>query len=92
MSAPSVPNLLSRRGRGRGASRGGRFGRLSAAQNPDAVVQGTDTDAAGSRLSAVQVGLLDDPFASYFVDSRTDPPPRRLPVVNRGMVEVRAMI
>ena len=49
-----------------------------------ATIQGTDTDAALSRLSAVEVGLLDDPFAQYFAGDGGGPAPRRLPIINRG--------
>jgi [phosphatase 2A protein]-leucine-carboxy methyltransferase len=56
-----------------------------AASQHDATIQGTDTDAAVSRLSAVELGYLDDPFARLFVQA---PPPgpggRRLPIINRG--------
>lgn len=89
MSAPSIPNLLSLRGRGGrgggrgGRGRGGRPGSASAAH--DATIQGTDTDAAVSRLSAVEQGYLDDPYAEYFVHSADGPPARRLPIINRGM-------
>lgn len=90
MSAPHIPNLLSLRGasRGRGSARGrgagvsGRGGRFTpAGAAHDATIQGTDTDAAVSRLSAVSVGYLDDPYAQYFAQS---PPTRRLPIINRG--------
>ncbi|KAL1898732.1 carboxy methyl transferase for protein phosphatase 2A [Ceratocystis pirilliformis] len=90
MSAPSIPNLLSLRGRGAGASRRGRAGNnikdpQSTRGSRDAVVQGTDTDAAISRLSAVEVGYLADPFAQYFVGTvRAGAPTRRLPIINRG--------
>ncbi|KAL2137403.1 hypothetical protein VTI74DRAFT_24 [Chaetomium olivicolor] len=90
MSAPSIPNLLSLRGaggRGRGRGRGGP-GRTSGSgtgtgsgPNHDATIQGTDTDAAVSRLSAVELGYLSDPFARLFVQG---PSTRRLPIINRG--------
>ena len=88
MSASQIPNLLSLRGsrggRGRGSSRG-RGGHLaSSSAAHDAIIQGTDTDAAVSRLSAVDVGYLDDPYAQYFVQSLDGPPARRLPIINRG--------
>ncbi|GAB1319078.1 carboxy methyl transferase for protein phosphatase 2A [Madurella fahalii] len=98
MSAPSIPNLLSLRGgasgRGRGRGRGGPGRSGVPASGPgsgsgashDATIQGTDTDAAISRLSAVELGYLSDPFARLFVQG----PPlshgvgRRLPIINRG--------
>ncbi|KAK4176919.1 putative leucine carboxyl methyltransferase 1 [Triangularia setosa] len=98
MSAPSIPNLLSLRGsrggsqgQGRGGSHRGPSSGPSASH--DTTIQGTDTDAAVSRLSAVELGYLIDPFASYFVTpspslhSRPSvglPTPRRLPIINRG--------
>ncbi|KAG6020398.1 hypothetical protein E4U41_002861 [Claviceps citrina] len=87
-AAPSIPNLLGLRGggRGRGNGRGGRAGRpggpaASPSVSPDEAVRGTDTDAAVSRLSAVDLGYLDDAYARLFV---AGPPTRRLPVINRG--------
>lgn len=50
----------------------------------DRIVQGTDGDAAMSRLSAVALGYMDDPFAQYFVEPAGGTPPRRLPIINRG--------
>lgn len=50
----------------------------------DKIVQGTDNDASVSRLSAVEVGYLDDPFAKAFVPSETDRWIRRFPIINRG--------
>lgn len=87
MSAPSIPNLLSLRG-SRGASRGRGRGRgghpHSAAVSHDATIQGTDTDAAVSRMSAVDLGYLEDPFAQYFVQNTAGGAVRRLPIINRG--------
>ncbi|ETS82364.1 hypothetical protein PFICI_04240 [Pestalotiopsis fici W106-1] len=91
MSAPQIPNLLSLRGRGgglrgRGAggrSRGGGFVSPATSHSHDATIQGTDTDASVSRLSAVELGYLQDPFAQYFVQ-QSGPPVRRLPIINRG--------
>lgn len=93
MSAPSIPNLLSLRGgrggrgHGRGRGRGGGGGphsSLSAAGH-DTVIQGTDTDAAVSRMSAVDLGYLEDPFAQFFVQRPTvGHMTRRLPIINRG--------
>lgn len=48
----------------------------------DRSVQATDTDAAVSRLSAVNVGFLDDPYASHLVRGEAV---RRLPIINRGL-------
>ena len=48
----------------------------------DKIVQQTDQDASISRLSAVEVGYLDDPFAKYFVPEEKNK--RRLPIINRG--------
>ncbi|RSM00992.1 Leucine carboxyl methyltransferase 1 [Fusarium oligoseptatum] len=88
MSAPDIPNLLSSLrssrggGRGRGRGRGGHHGPSSVTH--DATIQGTDTDASVSRLSAVDLGYLDDPYAQFFVQSVDGPPARRLPIINRG--------
>ncbi|CAK7197589.1 carboxy methyl transferase for protein phosphatase 2A [Sporothrix eucalyptigena] len=49
-----------------------------------ASVVSTDTDAAISRMSAVDIGLLEDPFAQYFAGDGGGPVPRRLPIINRG--------
>ncbi|CAI4210709.1 unnamed protein product [Parascedosporium putredinis] len=49
------------------------------------IVQGTDTDAAVSRQSAVDLGYLEDPFTRFFVqDSHGPGGGRRLPIINRG--------
>ncbi|KAH6607492.1 hypothetical protein Trco_003805 [Trichoderma cornu-damae] len=96
MSSSSIPNLLSLRGRdgGRGRSRSRGRGRgghglgpeaaASRGQAHDLTIQGTDTDAAVSRLSAVDMGYLSDPYARYFVTSLGGPPARRFPIINRG--------
>ncbi|KAL5926711.1 carboxy methyl transferase for protein phosphatase 2A [Pyricularia oryzae] len=89
MSAPpSIPNLFSLRGaRGGGGfrqRRGGGGGVAQSAAGHDATVQGTDTDAAVSRSSAVGLGYLDDPFAQYFVQNAVGPSSRRLQIINRG--------
>ncbi|KAH8804674.1 S-adenosyl-L-methionine-dependent methyltransferase [Xylogone sp. PMI_703] len=85
MSAPQIPNLLSlrgSRGRGRGRARGGHpANSLRSATQTDETIQGTDTDAAVSRLSAVNLGYLEDRYANHFVSG---PPTRRLPIINRG--------
>lgn len=87
MSASSIPNLLSLRSGirgGRGRGRGGGGHRASATQAHDATIQGTDTDAAVSRMSAVDVGYLSDPYARHFVPNNPGPVARRLPIINRG--------
>lgn len=99
MSAPQIPNLLSLRGRGGGGLRGrggagagggrSRGGFASPAASHDATIQGTDTDASVSRLSAVDLGYLQDPFAQYFVQN--GPPVRRLPIINRGETTTNEM-
>ncbi|CAJ0549611.1 Ff.00g032240.m01.CDS01 [Fusarium sp. VM40] len=86
MASTDIPNLLNslrsaRGGRGRGRGRGGHG---SSAATHDSTIQGTDTDASVSRLSAVDLGYLDDPYAQYFVQSTDGPAPRRLPIINRG--------
>lgn len=88
MSASQIPNLLTSRGgpRSRGGGRGHGRGQPHAGpshlpRDNDLDIQGTDTDAAVSRLSAVNLGYLSDPYASYFVSG---PGTRRLPVINRG--------
>ncbi|KAI0406845.1 leucine carboxyl methyltransferase [Xylaria palmicola] len=91
LPAPSIPNLLTLRGsrggsgaRARGLGRGGARRSAAAAPMPshDAVIQGTDTDAAVSRMSAVDLGYLDDPCARFFVQAPAAM--RRLPIINRG--------
>ncbi|KAH6702570.1 leucine carboxyl methyltransferase [Verticillium dahliae] len=86
MSHDTIPNLLSLRGP-RSASGRGRTtappGFPSRATN-DQAIQGTDDDAAASRLSAVSLGYLQDSFAQYFVQTQASLAPRRLPIINRG--------
>ncbi|KAI1327159.1 leucine carboxyl methyltransferase [Xylariaceae sp. FL0255] len=97
MPAPSIPNLLTLRasrgsaGRARGRARGrGRGGGgdspySASTSSPDAIVQGTDTDAAVSRMSAVDLGYLQDRYAQFFVQRpAVGNPVRRLPIINRG--------
>lgn len=94
MSAQRIPNLLTTRGNvnriGRGRARG-RGSLLSGAteesreharRRKDDAVRLTDDDANASRLSAVAIGLLEDPYAGYFGDSTNVP--RRMPIINRG--------
>ena len=90
MAAPQIPNLNTLRnpvgpgrGRGRGRGRGG-HSEVSSEEDKaanDRIVQQTDQDASVSRLSAVEVGYLDDPFAKHFVSSEVQ---RRFPIINRG--------
>ncbi len=88
-SSNEIPNLKTllgtRRGgapRGRGRGRG-ELGSSSEATGPirDNAVKGTDQDAAGSRMSCVELGYLHDPYAKLFA---TQPLARRLPLLNRG--------
>ncbi|KAK6585158.1 hypothetical protein PZA11_001885 [Diplocarpon coronariae] len=94
MSAPQIPNLLSSRrgsrgeqrnranyGRGTSRFRGRETAGPAGAQHKDLAIQSTDTDAAVSRLSAVSLGYLEDPFAAHFVSGNAT---RRMPIINRG--------
>jgi hypothetical protein len=49
----------------------------------DSIIQGTDSDALGSRLSAVNAGYLQDPYIRHFYTDGI--PPTRFPIINRGM-------
>jgi len=89
MSAPTIPNLNSLRrgglrGRGRGQGQGGSSGNVGSAgrRNHDETVQNTDNDAVASRISAVEAGYLEDPFARLLASG--EPVSRRLPLMNRG--------
>ncbi|CAK7221898.1 carboxy methyl transferase for protein phosphatase 2A [Sporothrix curviconia] len=83
-----------RRGLGRGSGPGGglhsghpaqlRGGGMPRRLDHTSIIQSTDTDAAISRMSAVDIGLLEDPFAQYFAGDGGGPVPRRLPIINRG--------
>lgn len=96
MPAPSIPNLLTLRGsrggsgpRGRARGRGGSLQSTATGPMPshDTVIQGTDTDAAVSRMSAVDLGYLGDPYARFFVQApELGAAVRRLPIINRGKV------
>ncbi|KAI9830830.1 MAG: hypothetical protein M1819_005355 [Sarea resinae] len=93
MSASQIPNLntlrsarsSTRGGRGRGNHHGGPpSGGPSTAESDsqkDKVVQQTDQDASVSRMSAVELGYLDDPFAHHFTLEKA---PRKFPIINRG--------
>jgi [phosphatase 2A protein]-leucine-carboxy methyltransferase len=95
MSAPQIPNLnMLRRGGG-----GGGRGRLhshgveslnerqraygTSFATKDKIIQGTDNDASISRLSAVELGYLVDPFARALAPGDALMT-RRLPIINRG--------
>lgn len=88
MSASQIPNLNTlRRGGGRGRTRG-RGGHpasgLESSASKDKIVQQTDNDASVSRLSAVELSYLHDPFARALADSGTEGA-RRYPIINRGI-------
>ncbi|KAI9761876.1 MAG: hypothetical protein M4579_000817 [Chaenotheca gracillima] len=85
-----IPNLntlraargsASRGGRGRGTGLGLGQDRTTTKPDQDRIVQQTDQDASVSRLSAIQVGYLNDPFAR---DLASEEAPRRFPIINRG--------
>lgn len=90
MSAAQIPNLNTlRRGGGRGRGRGGSDAGEATANHElsqadkDKIIQSTDLDAATARLSAVECGYLDDPFAKHVLPGgHTE---RRLPLMNRGI-------
>ncbi|CAK7225911.1 carboxy methyl transferase for protein phosphatase 2A [Sporothrix bragantina] len=91
-----------RRGLGRGNGLGGglhagnqaqlRGGGMPRRLDHNGIVQSTDTDAAISRMSAVDIGLLDDPFAQYFAGDGGGPVPRRLPIINRVLARKRNIV
>ncbi|KAL1597205.1 carboxy methyl transferase for protein phosphatase 2A [Paraconiothyrium brasiliense] len=82
-----IPNLKTLLGRGRGGGLRGRARGGPGAPNQsseaarDNAIRGTDQDAAGSRVSCVELGYLDDPYAKLFA---TQSSTRRLPLLNRG--------
>lgn len=87
-SSNQIPNLRTLLGsgrggglRGRGRGRGGHGS--SSDEVKDNAVKGTDQDAAGSRVSCVELGYLHDPYAKLFA---TQPSTRRLPLLNRGVL------
>ncbi|KAJ6001446.1 hypothetical protein N7522_006673 [Penicillium canescens] len=63
MAASHIPNLNTLR-RGRGRDRGTGRADSTAPSGKDRVVQGTDNDASVSRLSAVELGYLEDAYAT----------------------------
>lgn len=89
MANHNIPNINTLRtsplngpGRGRGLA-GSSIGAVSYQDKAakDKVIQQTDQDASVSRLSAVEVGYLDDSFAAFFAPSQSQ---RRFPIINRG--------
>ena len=94
MSAPHIPNLNTpRSSSGPGCAPDRLYGNF---KNPsssivederlakDKIVQHTDYDASISRLSAIEVGYLDDPFAKLLLSAGEQ---RKFPIINRGMFE-----
>ncbi|KAI9674171.1 MAG: carboxy methyl transferase for protein phosphatase 2A [Caeruleum heppii] len=88
MSAPSIPNLNTlrhprsfARGRGRGTTSSSDPSSQNK-QSSDQIVQQTDQDALLSRLSAVDLGYLQDEYARLFASEAERP--RRFPIINRG--------
>ncbi|TKA23624.1 hypothetical protein B0A50_07458 [Salinomyces thailandicus] len=90
----SIPNLNTLRTGRRGPRlRGGRGGRAIAENDDtsaehleagrDKIIQQTDSDASSSRLSAVALGYLVDPYARCFLQ-QTEQIPKRYPIINRG--------
>ena len=53
-------------------------------EDPDEPIRGTDTDAASSRLSAVSLGYLDDPFAPLLHKTPPGSSSRKPPLINVG--------
>lgn len=91
----SIPNLNTLRSGRRGPRiRGG--GRSATSEEDlearrDEVVQQTDHDASSSRMSAVQLGYLEDEFAQHFWPNGQQIP-KRYPIINRGtMVRTQAI-
>ncbi|KAF8453437.1 S-adenosyl-L-methionine-dependent methyltransferase [Terfezia claveryi] len=56
----------------------------TAPQDKDHIVQQTDVDASGSRLAAVDLGYLVDPYAALLHTGGDNDRPRRFPLINRG--------
>ena len=93
MAAPQIPNLNTFRSngsRGRGRGSVGLRGINDSEAIPsfkeqadakDRIVQQTDHDASISRLSAVNLGYLDDAFAGLLAQGEVQ---RRFPIINRG--------
>lgn len=79
---PNLNTLRRGRGRGRGIGRTEETGLPGLPSGKDRIVQGTDNDASVSRLSAVELGYLEDAYAAALtpVGAAT----RRFPIINRG--------
>lgn len=99
----TIPNLNTLRSGRRGGPRrrGGGGGPTSTndhldteeslIQTKDLIIQQTDHDAASSRMSAVSLTYLTDPYAASFYPSGQEIP-RRYPIINRGTyVRTRAI-
>ncbi|RMZ77939.1 hypothetical protein DV738_g4101, partial [Chaetothyriales sp. CBS 135597] len=90
MAAAQIPNLNTlRRGGLRGRGQGGGLRPPPGARgrrqpNSDEIICATDNDATTSRVSAVEAGYLDDPFAKLL--SGVGEVARRLPLMNRDLV------
>lgn len=65
----------------RGSARGGGLASRASHVDKDRVIRATDNDASTSRVSAVEAGYLEDPFAKYLCAENWQ---RRLPLMNRG--------
>ncbi|RPB25965.1 leucine carboxyl methyltransferase [Terfezia boudieri ATCC MYA-4762] len=76
-STPSVSSSCSRPGQLHSLS-------SSTPQDKDHIVQQTDVDASGSRLAAVNLGYLVDPYAALLHAGGENDRPRRFPLINRG--------
>jgi [phosphatase 2A protein]-leucine-carboxy methyltransferase len=89
----SIPNLNTLR-TGRGRPRLRRGGRGVSSNNDgsstvdegasrDKIIQQTDHDASSSRMSAIELGYLQDDFAKLFWPA-SETVPKRYPIINRG--------
>ncbi|CAI7595518.1 unnamed protein product [Penicillium discolor] len=79
---PNLNTLRRGRGRGRGIGRTEETGLPGLPSGKDRIVQGTDNDASVSRLSAVELGYLEDAYAAALTPAGAAT--RRLPIINRG--------